>query len=431
MKRTLTYILGGALFARLVVWAGGLKDASRYLTPDSSDYIGLAQNLVETGFYGTAAHPEIFRVPGYPAFLAVLSWVIDSPALICLLQVFMGVGTIWLVWKLGQKVYGQRIGLMAASIQAVSMVSIVYNCRVLSETLFTLLFVMFLYVLVVVSECSISRERICRAAACGLLLAVMAYVRAIAIPFVVFPLVLLLWKYRVRAALVCIGMFLVGVAPWYLRNWQKVDYPHFSGIAAKNMYRYNAALLVAERDNNPYAEVQHRVSQELSKLDGQAAKARHARRRALEEISQAPGTYLWVHAKTVPTNLLPAVGSLLQTYGVEVGQSGTLAVIRSRGIVAGVQHYFRGKWGWLFLMTPLIVLLGMIYVMDLIGMTWLIWNSRLGAFEVFLLAVVAYFLLAPGGAAHPRFRVPIMPILSLFAANGLCLVGEWWTKGKN
>jgi hypothetical protein len=125
--------------------------------------------------------------------------------------------------------------------------------------------------------------------------------------------------------------------------------------------------------------------------------------------------YAWLHLKTVPPNLLPATGDLLRTFGVEIGGSGTLQVIRSRGLVAGVRHYFHGQWLWLLVMLPALALLGLLYLLGVAGAVTRLLEHKVTAFDVFLVVSLLYFLAVPGGAAHPRFRTPIMPILAILA----------------
>src|SRR6184192_1018195 len=66
----LFFIIGVALFLRLLLLLNGLADPGRYVNNDSSGYIALARHL---GAYGPAhsslSDLALRRPPGYPVFL--------------------------------------------------------------------------------------------------------------------------------------------------------------------------------------------------------------------------------------------------------------------------------------------------------------------------------------------------------------------------
>ena len=413
-------VLAVGLLLRLAVWGFGLSDPERFLTPDSASYIGLASGILDSGMYGSEGQPEIFRAPGYPFFLSVVFVISRAPGLVVFFQVLLDGAVCWLVWRLARQSLGEGPAVAALAFQCVSVVSIVYACRVLSDTLFTFLFVLFLNSLWV----SCQREgtpRFRGGALCGVLLAGMTYVRAVALPFGVLPVGLLLWRRRFRAALACAGTAALLLLPWYVRNGVRAGYPHFSSVGAILLYQCNAAMVLSKIECRPFAAVQEDIIADLSRYPTEQAQARHAMKQGRKIILQHPFIYTWAHLKTVPTNLLPATGELFQTLGAEIGGSGTLAIIRSRGILEGVRHYFRGRWGWFAAAVPFLALLGISYLLALVGFVGRAWAPSARPFFVFLGMTGAYFLLVPGGAAHPRYAVPAMPIISLCAGWG-----AWW-----
>ncbi|MBS3764780.1 MAG: hypothetical protein KGZ25_15880, partial [Planctomycetes bacterium] len=216
---------------------------------------------------------------------------------------------------------------------------------------------------------------------------------------------------------------LLTILPWYLRNDTRANYPHFSSVGAINLYRYNAAALISNRENETFGTVQNRIDRELARRETQAQAARYAMQKGRKIILQHPIQYAWLHLKTVPTNLLPAAGDLFRAWGVEIGGSGTLHVLRTRGLLAATKNYFGGKWGWFVLASPLMILLGVSYVLSLAGgIAGLIRESD-RMFIVFLGLLLFFFLVIPGAAAHPRFRVPVAPLISVFAGYGtLCVI---------
>jgi hypothetical protein len=405
------------MLLRLLTWCGGLANPARFLDPDSHDYLRLAQSLIQTGIYGTETQPEIFRVPGYPTVLAGLSGLTQGPWFVCLLQVLLDVGGCALLWRLVRRQWGETTARATLFFQVFSVVSIVQCCRVLSETGFVFALLVLLNLLVIPANLS-RRRALLRGVLNGLVLTVMTYLRAVAIPFTLLPLAYLLWRRHFGAALAMLGTAALLLAPWLVRNARQTGYSHFSSVGAVNLYRYNACLLLASNNGIDFAEQQSKIDAEFAKLGSQQAIANYAAKEGMKAILSSPVRYAWLHLKTVPSNLLPATGDLLRTFGVEIGGAGTMQVIRSQGLVAGVRHYFQGQWLWLLVMLPALALLGLLYLLAAVGAVTRLLEHKATAFDVFLVVTLLYFLAVPGGAAHPRFRTPIMPILAILAGVG-------------
>ncbi len=117
-------------------------------------------------------------------------------------------------------------------------------------------------------------------------------------------------------------------------------------------------------------------------------------------------------------NFLPAGGIAASMFGIKIGGSNTLSVLHTQGMIAGINNYFHGQW-WLFIfLIPTLFLLGAVYGFSVVGMLSRFTTRKITLFELILILSLCYFLFVPGGAAHPRFRVPAAPILSLFAGLG-------------
>jgi hypothetical protein len=129
--------------------------------------------------------------------------------------------------------------------------------------------------------------------------------------------------------------------------------------------------------------------------------------------------YARLHARASLRNLLPAVGELLATVGADIGGRGTFSVLETKGLVAGIRHYFRGNAVAALCSLPFVAWTLLTYGLAVPGAIRLARMPETRGSALLLLAVAGCLLLAPGGASHPQFRVPAMPILALFAGNGL------------
>ena len=121
-------------------WPAALEHAAPptgVVTPDSKGYVALAVDL-HRGQFGSAAR-EIFRTPGYPAFLLV-SFVAGEHwwQAVLLLQIAIDVLLVYLTYRLALALFG-RNAVLAAIFQATSAIATASSMRILSDGLFAML----------------------------------------------------------------------------------------------------------------------------------------------------------------------------------------------------------------------------------------------------------------------------------------------------
>lgn len=140
-KRWLAFILLIALIIRLsaaicwdAFWAHG-----EFVYGDSDGYWTLAQNIAAGKpyeYYGR----QIFRMPGYPMFLASLQTIFGTsmPILYARLAgAVLGTFCVWQTWALAKLLKGEKAGLFAAAIAALYPEFVLISPMILSETLFS------------------------------------------------------------------------------------------------------------------------------------------------------------------------------------------------------------------------------------------------------------------------------------------------------
>ncbi len=458
MQRSHHYYEAGLVFLvawlfRLVPWLAGLSNPARFLAPDSSEYLELSRRLATVGEYGAAGAAELFRVPGYPFFLASLHRLgVRDPVWIGLAQGLLGAWSCVVLYAFCRRLLaaggaasangGLRFApLCAGLLLAVSDLAAATASLVLSETLFTFL----LLGLLLGCECLaavpgggrrppsdlrpvavLPRSRSLACAGLGLLAGIASLTRVIFLPVLPVFAIYLWWRGGGwRTALLFLGAALLLPALWSVRNHARADYFGVSTVGAINLYRYNAAALTASQSERSFAEVQEEFTQRLAAAPDQRARAEWASRRGREIVLSAPVKYLGLHLRSSMNSLLPGFGDLARLFGAEIGGRGTLAVINGEGIIAGIRHYFNGQWGWLAAALPFVALLLAVYAGALGGWLWLIRGGRMvWSIPLFHLTVLLWFLVSPGPAAHPRFRVVAEPLFCLYAAVGLALATD-------
>src|SRR5258708_3531869 len=118
----------------LVMRFPGVVDDSRF-------YADIAQNWLRHGIYGItnsgAIVPTLSRLPGYPAFLAVIVALFgaDNFRAVLLVQVLFDLGTCFLIADLARRLFSERAAQAAFLLAALCPVLANYDAAALTRTL--------------------------------------------------------------------------------------------------------------------------------------------------------------------------------------------------------------------------------------------------------------------------------------------------------
>jgi len=457
-----------ALAARAALYSAAIRHEDGAFTHDSWVYWYLAGDLtrfgafvggvatMRTGLNGpvvvaAAPKPEIFRTPGYPL---VLSCTLLLPAktvrplappprgtlvieeqrwhVPLAFQVLIDLHLVLLTYWLGRLLVGRGAGLLAAAFQAVSPLAVAASCRILSDSLFA--FMLTAALLLIVRHFRTGSWRTLLPAA--VLMGAACYVRPVGLVMSgLFVLVLLFRPKRIRRAGAFAAVIAACVAPWVVRNAVTADYRGFSSFATDSLYWYSAAEVLARKEGVSADKVRERFRREEGwdsfdpDLMGQpglsnapcyrtpGGLARYRRDRARAIVLAHPCLFLDIHLKGCLAFWLPGATDVLEVAGYTTGGKGTLAVLHEKGLIAAARHYFGGDVTAMWLAGAMAVVLLVRYAGVILCGLWRLRPRMSAAAWLMILLVLVSFLL-PGPAAHPRFRVPVAPILSAAAAIG-------------
>ena len=208
----------------------------RMLTADSFVYGDIAKNWIESGLYAisgsSGTEPTYIRMPGYPAFLAVV-WKIagvEHYTSVLIAQIFVDVGTCFLIADLARRLMGrvanplaERAALIAFAIAAVCPFFASYSSTALTECLAIFFAALALDLAVAGLE---EPQSIWRWIGCGLALAGGIFMRPDGGMLLMAIGFYLTWRaVRRREGQLLLGLALVGVfalaplTPWTIRNW--------------------------------------------------------------------------------------------------------------------------------------------------------------------------------------------------------------------
>jgi 4-amino-4-deoxy-L-arabinose transferase-like glycosyltransferase len=434
----LAVLLLGSLAVKLALWARYVvgADPAVLLKDDAGSYHDSARALLETGTFSISPLPPLLpqtlRTPGYPSFLAAVYAVFgERPAAALLVQILLSVATLALVYVLVRALWGGRVALLAAALLALDVPSIRFSLLPLTETLFTLLLVAALGCGVALLTRRDQRRR--WALGLGLALAACAFVRPAAY-YLVVPVALGVlvharrsgWGTRESAwtlALLVIP-YAAAVGGWQMRNQRVSGSTAFSQLDGTVLLLYRGAAVVARRDGIGFDEAQRRLAAAYAAGPRDPHTTRDNQRwkaAGIELIRENPGIYARVVAAGIVRPLLEPAGLALSRpdppapepgWREESSRLGPWAAARARIARRGALHTASFA---LDVLLVLVTLLAAAYALARLAA-----ERRFSVVDAFLMGVVLYVLLIHAGATSGvRTRVPLQPVLALYAARGL------------
>ena len=392
--------------------------------PDSASYERLGNGLLAgTAYRSTSVdEAELFRPPGYPAFIALAYGLLGRNAgSLALLQLGLGGLIIFLIYDLGLRLHSPTAGLVAAGLYALDPFSALWSLAILSETLFT--------VLVVVSLYGLIRWQLERRAAwlvlAGLAGGVSALVRPIGVLLLpLWALITFLMDWRrwrpekstslkasVRSTLIFGVAFLLVVMPWSVRNKIIWDVLGVSSVSTRNLERYLAPAVIVERDGVSLEEARSNLTPPTG-LSNPSRAAWYA-----EVIWSNPLHYARAHLKGMLRTIAGIEYIRWFEFLEQPAERAGLLLALEAGDRIGILERFAAKIAnQPIVAVAVLISLGyqiLLYIAALLGFRRL--NRRRPWTVALLAATGAILILVPGVVGEDRFRVPVQPILALMA----------------
>ena len=462
VPKTVVVVFAAALLAGLalrlcLLLAPTAPFATKVLEPtgDSPEYVRLATNLAHGHSFSQDSvppfRPDILRTPVYPLFLG-LPFAVFGPSLVwpVLFQLLLSLAMIWLTRQLALELgLGPVTSAFAALLVALSPNLIFYSVKLTTETLFASLL---LATLLLINRFRVHHrwpELLASGACCGLLTLtrpIAAFFPLLLAPYVFFQVSrssflvprssLITHRSSFIAPLLLLACATTVVAPWLLRNQHVAGKYIISTAFDYNISVCTGTFTLAADKLIPLAEAR----------DSMAARAR-AQYGPLDTNDQAPywaalGRVGWQQALARPLlatkiHAAGSIGGLLMPLSIrpllvfsgahpEADTAGSTHVAQQT-----IQLVARGKVGQALVLIrkerlarmPALALVILTYAV-LFHVTILV-SCLVGLFRrrsrglLWLLLPILYFTLLTGPFGEARFRVPIEPLLCLFAAVAL------------
>ncbi len=452
MNKSLFRILAFAFVLRLglpiLAWILHPQSPEIFHAADTNSYVRPAVELATTGKFNGYYDglPELFRTPGYPLFLVPSVWLGNVEAVTILLQVALSCLTGYFIYQTALLLYKkERVALLCVGIYTIEPISVLFTSKILTETLFSTIFTIFLYYFLRY----VDNKKFLDLVIAGITLVISAYVRPISyyLPVLIFlgMVIWVIWQEPNKKNLLlhAVGFFLISVSLlgiWHWRNLRVANYPAFSSVNAVNLYYWTAPAIEANKTGRNFNDIQLAMDKNDPKVMC-FNQSLHGPKIAPDKITcnksqvfqsmEKEGSrtikdnlprYTLMHFDGVIRTLLgPAVSDYQILFGSPIDFPARTGTTFQDGILVHLKNMVVKAPDLLAMYLILGVLSWSFIILSIVGL----WGRLpVGGLQLFtILSVGAYFIVVGGGTVgQGRYRHPLMPIVCLVAGYGLSLV---------
>jgi 4-amino-4-deoxy-L-arabinose transferase-like glycosyltransferase len=375
------------------------------LLRDEVEYHEIATNVVEGRGFAMEGRLTSWRPPLYPFFLAALYFLTGTtdPVVPRIAQGLLSLALVIVVYGLGRKLFGASVGVGAAAITALYPSFLFVNNHLLTEVLFTFLLTLTGYCFATYLE----TRRLGAVLAAGICLALAALTREVVLPLVAPMAILVAYVTYPRLSRMALHTVSLGLAvaivitPWVVRN--TVLQGTLTTIATNGGPTFlsgNNEYTPAER---PWQ--QHGFPAELrwrqlvprgERTEGERQQL--AYQKGLEFIRTHPGLTLQ-RAVIKSANVWGLERDVVGTFlSGGYGESARAGVLPATAAIFGIYAF-----------TLLAGLTGLSFALAR--------SASMRPFHLFVVVLLVAMTLAHALAfGHPRYHLPLMPIVAVYAA---------------
>ncbi|MEM8501181.1 MAG: glycosyltransferase family 39 protein [Pseudomonadota bacterium] len=441
--------LATLLFRSIVFYHSYAAEPDVILDDDSLRYENPALQLLRTGSLAINPDridtPTLSVTPAYSVFIAAIYRVFGQDRyVLILIQIAISVLTVCAVYLIAARLWSERTGLLAMTIMALDPLQLLYSQLLLSETLFTFFLTVSLFYACMIVTSVQSRYR--AALLFGIFLAAATMTRPIS-QYLILPIVVGFTIYRRRLGctyfeltkllLLFVLPVVLAIGTWQIRNGQLTGVYALNNAGSETMLYWKAKGVLMRANSFSEAEASKEINNLLpSDIQSLRQKATAERSLAQEIILADLPTYLAFSVEGLK-GILFGVGVASQANyydGYLDVSTGTDQQI-DKGFLSNIEQLagFQNWFIWLIAYSGAFMI--MLYLLFCYGyLNSLRGNQRSQIFHFMMLGAVLYFIVVSTGhlAAYSRMRVPFLPILALYAANGAyTLAQRYLTPARN
>ena len=401
------FIVRVLIFIRFQPW-NDLVVQKQILLFDSLGYHNLALCIKDHfTFCGDA-----FRTPGYPFFVAIIYAIFGShPYTAIFAQIFLNLFSIVLLYKTGKELFNEKVGFIAAVLFSLDLHHIIFIYYILTETIYTTVFLAALLFYVKAIKTSNLKFFILTGMTYGLSTLIRPISQYYIIGIFLFTLIWYFkeWKSGLKLSAVLAVAYFVAVAPWCFRNYN--EYGHFalSNIKGYNLLFWNASYYESKRLKEPIDSVNANFKTELEKMGWTADanpfdKEKYDGELANKILKAHFADYLKMHLTgTVKIHLSVGTQSLTEVLHIPAKKFSEEEKYNN-GVMALMKKFFTEKPIYEILLGLFVgVFLAVVYFFAAVGI-WRMVKEKQTLLMLFLLGSAGYFALISGIISYARYR---------------------------
>lgn len=428
-------ILTLILVSRLILLFMVYPEKQKMFNVDSFVYERLATEFIQNGVYQCpgledkfmAAHSDMIRPPGYPAFLIANYWLFGignflAPVLwnfVGLILLYFGIENLF-----------RRFSILPEKLIfiffALDLSWLIYSKDIVVEPIFTPIFVWS-----IIFYIDGLRGNTKRLLISGFLFAICALLKPIALYLPVLLTGFLLFRTRSKiSALYFTAIFLLGISPWIIRNKIAHDTFSFTSLQSNNLALGHIPYVYADIHKLPYFEAQDSVMAILDTLSNHLPVQSY---NAFDSLKTAFAVgfireHPWRYAKVVVLGMAvtmfdPGREALNRTFPIENVRIGFTQTLGSEGISGTFRQLLQKDWRLLGVLGVYFLFLCGLNVLMLAGIAPF-WRGNCEMFV--LIAMTLLYLLVLGGPnGYARFRLYIFPLQLVFVNYGIVWMRNW------
>lgn len=416
-------ILAAAFLLRLLPALNVFDNPECFIRPDTATYLEPAKALLEGRFSGTG------RAPGYSLLAASSMWISlkNHLSILALTGVLLSTLTILPVYGAGKTLFGRKAGLIAAALFAFNLTCAANAPMLLSDTLFGFFAACQFYFFILFYRSKKSSDFLL----CILFAAAGTLIRPINLPWIAPALVLLWmrpqmpWQRKLSTSLCALLITSAILLPWMARNAAS-GAPWCIDTNTGAMVHQNGAMILAEAKGTNYEFEKEKIRKEYDTLFLDTRRFPDEKSREewkMTRFRQIIAAHPWIALKqhfNWHRILLPDAPTFFEITGVTKSDRGTMNVLAKEGIFAAVDHYFEGRWYLPALLLPLLAVTGITYMGTLLFLFRCLFHfKRRWYMWLLFLAFAEFYLFLPGPICAPRYQIPALPLMCVFAAGTL------------
>ena len=360
-------------------------DTNKILFIDFECFINEGKAIMQNGIGAL----QVYHAPLYPVFIGLIFKItkVAEPISICILQAILGTINTLLIYLIAKNIFNRKVAALAGTASLLYWPLTLYSGIVLSEILFIFLSLMAVYFLFKL----IDKKNIAYAIFTGMFLGLSVCTRSINSLLIYMFIAIIIYFHRkeVRIAklililIVMILAYTIMVAPWLYRSYKLIGEPTMDTLGGLNLYIGN------NKNNNTgqFIDITNDPVYLLS--DGER------KEQAIQFIKNNPIKFSFLTIKRMLMYLawdfIEKVDWVLEIYLDE-------HFIFKNSIFMGIIFFF-----------------DIIFIITGYAGLFFLTKSKKGL--ILLVLITYYFLLTSVFYISGRYRLPIMPFLSIASGN--------------